>query len=440
MTKNNYLKEELYDLIRTDSSIFEFIQSGSLDGMWYWDIEKPEYEWMSPKFWETLGYDPHDKKHLSSEWKDIIFQEDLKVANENFSKHCADPNHPYDQIVRYKHKNGSTIWIRCRGLAIRDEHGNALRMLGAHTDITELKETEKEISRLTNEYEKVFNGTQEAMFLIKVFENGEFRFIRNNLAHQQKTGIFFEQIINKTPKQLLGSEIGDIVEKKFQECLSSRSITTYEEKLSLPNGEFMWLTTLTPIIEDGHITHIVGSAVDITERKELERELERSANYDQLTDLPNRRLFFERLERIIVENKRDKGKFALLFIDLDRFKSINDSYGHLVGDEVLTTIGKRLENCVRQSDTVARVGGDEFTIIIRNVKDTPSIDKLVLKIQKVLQHEMHIDSIICKVDSSIGVAIYPEHGKDSETLLKNADSAMYKVKRNGKNGFSVCTD
>lgn len=163
--KENYLKIELYNLVNSETSIFEFIQSGSLDGIWYWDLESPENEWMSPKFWETLGYNSDEKKHLASEWQDIIFQEDLKLAIENFEKHCADPNYPYDQIVRYKHKTGSTIWIRCRGLAIRDKTGKAIRMLGAHTDITDLKETEKEISRLTKEYEKVFNGTQDAMFL-----------------------------------------------------------------------------------------------------------------------------------------------------------------------------------------------------------------------------------------------------------------------------------
>lgn len=139
----HYLKQELYDLIKTDSSIFEFIQKGSLDGMWYWDLEKPEHEWMSPEFWAILGYNHKDKKHLAAEWQDIINQDDLQTALENFSKHCADPNHPYDQIVRYKHKEGNTVWIRCRGMAIRDENGKAVRMLGAHTDITEIMELKR---------------------------------------------------------------------------------------------------------------------------------------------------------------------------------------------------------------------------------------------------------------------------------------------------------
>ena len=433
--QENYLKKELYDLTKNDTKIFEFIQSGSLDGIWYWDLVDSENEWMSPKFWETLGYNPEEKKHLASEWQNIIFKEDLNLAFSNFEKHCADPNYPYDQIVRYKHKNGSTVWIRCRGLAIRDQNGKPIRMLGAHTDITDLKEAEKKYSRLMKEYEKVFNGTQDAMFLIKVTLNGEFRYIRNNLSHQNKTGISLEQLRNSSPQELLGEETGDIVASNYQKCVDSKHSMTYEEELWLPAGQRVWLTTLTPIIEEGICSYIVGSAEDITERKKLELELEKYANYDKLTGLPNRRLFFERLELTILENERDKAEFAVLFIDLDGFKNINDNYGHEVGDEALTTVGNRLLKCVRKSDTVARMGGDEYTVILKNVEDKEDIKNLVEKIHKSLQEVMQIDGVECFVNSSIGVALYPENGYDSETLLRNADSLMYEIKRNGKGGY-----
>lgn len=433
--QENYLKKELYELTKNDTKIFEFIQSGSLDGIWYWDLEDSENEWMSPKFWDTLGYDPKEKKHMASEWQNIIFKEDLNLAFSNFEKHCADPSYPYDQIVRYKHKNGSTVWIRCRGLAIRDQNGKPIRMLGAHTDITDLKETEKKYSRLMKEYEKVFNGTQDAMFLIKVTLNGEFRYIRNNLSHQNKTGISLEQLRNSSPQELLGKETGDIVASNYQKCVDSKHSMTYEEELWLPAGQRIWLTTLTPIIEEDICSYIVGSAEDITERKKLELELKKYANYDKLTGLPNRRLFFEKLELSIVENKKVNTQFAVLFIDLDGFKNINDNYGHEVGDEVLTTVGNRLLQCVRKSDTVARMGGDEYTVILKNVEDKEDIKNLVEKIHKSLQEVMQIDGVECFINSSIGVALYPENGDDSETLLRNADSLMYEIKRNGKGGY-----
>ena len=133
----SYLKDELYNLIKTDDSFFDFLQEGSLDGIWYWDLTQPEYEWMSPKFWTTFGYNPLEKTHCPEEWQEIIFDEDLQKAEINLAKHLENPHHPYDQLVRYRHKLGHTVWIRCRGMAIRDETtGEAIRLLGAHTNLT----------------------------------------------------------------------------------------------------------------------------------------------------------------------------------------------------------------------------------------------------------------------------------------------------------------
>ena len=147
-TQENYLKDELYALMQKDSKLFEFLQAGSLDGIWYWDLENPENRWMSPRFWENFGYDPKTKAHLTTEWQNAIYPDDLKVAEDNLRMHCEDPAHPYDQIVRYKKSDGSTAWVRCRGLAIRDASGKPIRMLGAHTDITEVKNREEELARM----------------------------------------------------------------------------------------------------------------------------------------------------------------------------------------------------------------------------------------------------------------------------------------------------
>ena len=143
----HYLKRELDALLRDDPTIFEFIESASLDGMWYWDLERPEEEWMSRRFWETLGYDPDEMPHKAAAWMDIIDAEDLELAKQNVGKHLADPSHAYDQTVRYRHKHGHTVTIRCRGLAIRDADGKPLRMLGAHNDLTR----ERRVERLLRE-------------------------------------------------------------------------------------------------------------------------------------------------------------------------------------------------------------------------------------------------------------------------------------------------
>lgn len=262
----NYLKDELYQQIQADSRIFELFQDGSVDGIWYWDLENPDNEWMSSKFWLTLGYDPKKKEHLSSEWKKIIFEEDLEQARLNFENQSIDLSKPYDEIIRYRHKNGSTVWMRCRGIAITDENNIPIRMIGSHMDITDLKEAEQKVARISREYEKVFNGTQDAMFLIRVINGNQFRYIRNNLAHQTKTGIQLDQIKDKSPQDLLGKELGDIVSINYQECVDTKKVVTYEEELALPVGNRIWSTTLTPIVKQNHVAYIVGSAYDITEK------------------------------------------------------------------------------------------------------------------------------------------------------------------------------
>jgi len=143
----SYLKEELYSLIQKDQKIFDFIQNSALDGMWYWDLENGEDEWMNPKFWTVLGYDPAKMPHKAAAWKNIIYEEDLILATNVLLAHKANPDIPYDLVVRYKHFQGYTVWIRCRGMVIRDEEGKPYRMLGAHTDVTSLKKKEVLLER-----------------------------------------------------------------------------------------------------------------------------------------------------------------------------------------------------------------------------------------------------------------------------------------------------
>ena len=142
MAEKHYLEAELDSLTQADHTMWHFLQRGSLDGCWYWDLEKPENEWMSPEFWELFGIDPATRRHDPAEWQDLIFPEDRDVALENFRRHCEDPACPYDQVVRYRHRDGSTVWVRCRGMAIRNEAGKPVRMLGAHNDLTAEKRAE----------------------------------------------------------------------------------------------------------------------------------------------------------------------------------------------------------------------------------------------------------------------------------------------------------
>lgn len=175
MDRGDALRQELYERIKSDNEIFDFIQKGSLDGLWYWDLENPEHEWMSPEFWQLFGIDPTTKQHLASEWQDIIHPEDLKKALQNFNAHAEDANHPYNQVVRYRHSDGSTVWVRCRGLILRDHDGKPLRMIGAHTDLTEERKLEQQLmqrlERREHRYETLLKSLKNLVWVTDIHGN-----------------------------------------------------------------------------------------------------------------------------------------------------------------------------------------------------------------------------------------------------------------------------
>jgi diguanylate cyclase len=175
----------------------------------------------------------------------------------------------------------------------------------------------------------------------------------------------------------------------------------------------------------------------IVRRKLYQVELHRSANYDKLTELPNRSLFIDRLKQTFKQSKRYERKFALLFIDLDGFKTVNDTQGHDAGDNLLISVAERLLDCVRDSDTVARLGGDEFTIILSTITTSDNAKAVAGKIIEVLSEPFIIQDHDVQIGASIGISIFPDHGDDTEILLKKADNAMYQAKKEGKNDYRL---
>ncbi|MGZ8850194.1 MAG: EAL domain-containing protein [Thermoanaerobaculia bacterium] len=190
----------------------------------------------------------------------------------------------------------------------------------------------------------------------------------------------------------------------------------------------------------GERAHVHMTAVDISDRKRAEEQIEFQAYHDALTELPNRRLFVERLELSLLAAKRTRGNVAVLFIDLDRFKTINDTLGHSVADALLLEIAQRLRSCVRQTDTVARYGGDEFTIILPDLHQPEDAAQVAEKILERVIEPVLAGTTSIEISVSIGIAVYPYDGTDIDTLLRNADDAMYRAKQAGRNTYQLCTE
>ncbi len=186
----HYLKTELERLIAEDPTVLNFLRQAASDGVWYWDLEQPEHEWMSPEFWELLGVDPETKSHFASEWQDLIFEEDLQVAQENFEKHCADPNYKYDQVVRYRHADGSTIWVRCRGTAVRNASGDPVRLLGTHTDYTQLMQAQTTLDQTNLRLKTILDTASAGIIAL----GSDKQIIEINLAGRHLLGTFDQEV------------------------------------------------------------------------------------------------------------------------------------------------------------------------------------------------------------------------------------------------------
>lgn len=174
---------------------------------------------------------------------------------------------------------------------------------------------------------------------------------------------------------------------------------------------------------------------DISERKKTEEKMLYMAHYDSLTGLPNRQVFYDRLEQEIKRADRNTLKIALMFIDLDHFKEVNDTLGHAIGDQLLIEVSQRIHNCVRETDTLARLGGDEFTVILPDLVDVASIERIASNILQKLAEPFQLDSKLVEVSGSIGIALYPDHATDVEELVQRADHGMYTAKKMGRSRF-----
>ncbi|MBV9080512.1 MAG: EAL domain-containing protein, partial [Elusimicrobia bacterium] len=190
---------------------------------------------------------------------------------------------------------------------------------------------------------------------------------------------------------------------------------------------------------DGKPSHYVSVLTDITKRKRAEETIKHMAYYDALTDLPNRALFLERLNQALIQAQRNRRVLAVLFLDLDRLKIINDTLGHNMGDRMLKAVAARLKGAMRDTDTVARLGGDEFMLLLPEIANPNDIERITTKILETFATPFQFDSEELYITTSVGVAVYPRDGEDAETLLKNADTAMYRAKRTGRNNCQVFT-
>jgi diguanylate cyclase (GGDEF)-like protein/PAS domain S-box-containing protein len=258
----------------------------------------------------------------------------------------------------------------------------------------------------------------------------------------QVTGYTLEEVLGQTPRILKGG----FLTRDFYHELWNTILHGDEWHGVFHNrtksGELVWeLASISPIRDEhGRVTHFVSVQEDITEMKRLQDQMDNLAHHDQLTGLPNRTLFYDRLKHTHALARRRGRGFSLFYLDLDGFKAINDNYGHEQGDNLLKEVGRRIVECVRESDTVARIGGDEFTVLLTDLQDPEAAGSIARLVIEAITQPFILEGVVCTIGVSIGISFFPRDGEEPDRLLSCADAAMYRVKNLGKNGFAFWSE
>ena len=393
---------------------------------WDYDLERKQILRLQP----DEHSDPETPLEIRVDNEHRIHPDDLPHVLDRLRAHLRGET-PLFQSEHRVHTAQGWTWIRTRGRTVeRGADGRVLHIAGTARNITRIRQVDRE-RQITAEILRSMNEAVSVM-------DRDFRFISVNPAFTRMTGYSEAEVIGR------GSEILNTSQHEPEFYLAMRhhlaehgSWSGEMWQVRKDGEEFLCLVEANAIRDaNGHPQFFIGVISDITHRKRAEQELRYLANFDTLTNLPNRTLLAERLSRAIVRARRQGGRIAVLFLDLDRFKDVNDSLGHAAGDRILRAAALRLQRTIGEQHTVARLGGDEFTVVLENLAGPDDADRAAREIIMAFEAPLQIDDLQeISVSPSIGISLYPDHAQVPTDLLKHADTAMYQAKAAGRRTF-----
>lgn len=396
-------------------------------GIWEFDLTTRRYHWDAAMF-GLFGLDPQTVSALNNDWLELLLpgeQQRMKDATRATIKQGL----AFNMIFQIRRPDGQLRFLRNRAALYDEGRSGATRLIGTTEDVTERKLREADLRIAATAFE-----SNESM----VVTDAKAVILRVNRAFSELYGYSAAEVVGQTP-QILQSGRHD---PAFYAALWGSIKTNYSWQGEIwdrrKNGEVFlnWLSITAVRNDEGVVTHFVATHTDITLRKAAEDEINLLAFYDPLTHLPNRRLLHDRLHQAVSGAKRDNSRLALILLDLDKFKPVNDMFGHAAGDALLQAVAQRLQASVRESDTVARLGGDEFVVLLPRIDATQDALGVAEKIHAALKQPFTLpNGQQVSISSSAGIAIYPEHARDETTLISHADAAMYQAKAAGRDRF-----
>lgn len=392
-------------------------------------------EFVSEGCLKLTGYSEEDilfNSHISF---DNITHPDDRDLVRNAVLAAVKNNRRFDIEYRIIRADGEVRWVWERGTNISHDNKAWDVLEGFIQDITERREADEALREAERRYRSIFENAIEGIYQ-STPDNG---YLAVNPALARMYGYSSPQDLISTLKDI---EHQVYVEPKrrieFMQLMKKNGVVTnFESRIYKRDGEIIWISENARAVfsSAGELVFYEGTVEAITERKLHEAEIQFQATHDALTGLPNRTLLYDRMQQAVLHSERYSNITAIAFLDLDQFKFINDSLGHQVGDELLKITAQRLTSCLRESDTVARQGGDEFVLLLTSHPNEESITQTMQRVLHEVAQPWMANDLEFRITCSIGVTLCPDDGRDVETLLKNADSAMYKAKELGRNNF-----
>ncbi len=415
--------------LRASEERLRLVLEGSRDG--FWDIDfRAGQAYYSGRFAEMFGYAPEELDAGVRGWARLVEPEDLPRVESELQAHLQGETPQYRSEHRMRTKSGRVLWVLARGAVVRrDANGQPLRMAGTHTDITDRKRAEEAL-RL---WAKVSESSGEGIFIT----DSEQHIVLANRAFTRITGFSTEEVNGRDPPFLSSGRHDRAFYQKLWDSAREEGHWQGEILDRRKSGEVFpeWLSISAVYDEQGRVVNYVGLFSDITERKEAEARIDFLACHDLLTGLPNRRLLREQLERSVAHAQRAGTRLAVLTVDVDHFKTINDSLGHRAGDQLLQELGARLHQCVAPDDIVARAGGDEFVVVPAQIGQPTDAATLADCIRRAYAAPVRLDGTEVRITASVGISLFPDDGGDVDVLIRNSDAALYHAKEQGRNNL-----